>query len=456
MRLTPAQTLFDDGGSPCGIAADPAAGKIYWATWDRGQIQVANLDGTPTPSPLFTPGNNPCGVAVDPTAGKIYWANFSTNEIQVGNLNGTGTPSTLFTDPGGSGPSGVAIDPANNKIYWTNQFSDEVRAGNLDGSGDAETLFSEDHPIGVAADPAAGKIYWTGLDSGTVWVGPLGGSTVGPAQPLFTGENSPSGPAIDPTTNKIYWTSWTSGAGIRVGNLDGTGTPSTLFGGESTSLFAALVKAPVNTGLPAISGGAEVGSELTCQNGTWAPDLLASFLFRAPASFAYQWQLNGSPIIATGPTFTPNLAGDYTCTVTATNQAGSTSQTSSVKKVTQVPHRARRCPCVDRAQEQRRPGNQVRRAGRATQERHTGSVRTPALHHRRHPEPGKPLDAVIPWAALSARLPVASGDECRSAASPPGSERTRTTPSAPGATTTPSVSASTTTRPVGPPASMRP
>ena len=37
--------------------------------------------------------------------------------------------------------------------------------------------------------------------------------------------------------------------------------------------------------------------------------------------------------IATGPTFTPNLAGDYTCTVTATNQAGSTSQTSPVKKI---------------------------------------------------------------------------------------------------------------------------
>ena len=30
---------------------------------------------------------------------------------------------------------------------------------------------------------------------------------------------------------------------------------------------------------------------------------------------------------------TPNLAGDYTCTVTAANRAGSTSQTSSVKQV---------------------------------------------------------------------------------------------------------------------------
>ena len=155
---------------------------------------------------------------------------------------------------------------------------------------------------------------------------------MGVAQTLFNGR-SPSGPAIDPTTNKIYWASWTSGLGIRVGNLDGTGTASTLFSGESVSLFAALLKAPVNTRLPEISGGAKVGRQLTCQNGTWAPDLLASFLFRAPASFTYQqWKRNGSNI-ATGRTFTPSLAGDYTCTVTATNQAGSTSQTSSVKKV---------------------------------------------------------------------------------------------------------------------------
>ena len=89
----------------------------------------------------------------------------------------------------------------------------------------------------------------------------------------------------------------------------------------------------MNTGRPKISGGAKTGKELTCQKGTWAPDLLGAFLYRAPASFAYQWQRNGSNI-ATGPTFTPSLAGDYTCTVTATNQAGSTpSQTSSVKKV---------------------------------------------------------------------------------------------------------------------------
>ena len=75
-----------------GSRLNPAAGKIYWANWNSGEIRVANLDGTGSASTLFAEPGNLCGVAVDPAAGKIYWANFSTNEIRVGNLNGTGTP----------------------------------------------------------------------------------------------------------------------------------------------------------------------------------------------------------------------------------------------------------------------------------------------------------------------------------------------------------------------------
>jgi len=333
---TPAQTLFNDPGRPCGIALNPTNRKMYWANWAEGEIRVANLNGTGNPSTLLAaPGDKLCGVAVDPVARKIYWANFSTNEIRVANLNGN-RAVTLFTEPAGSAPSGVTIDPANNRMYWTNQFSNEVRAANLDGSGIAQTLFAgEKNPIGVAADPVAGKIYWTDLDSDTVRVGPLGGSTAGAPQTLFDSP-SPSGPAIDPTTNKIYWASWTSSVGIRSGNLDGTGTVSTLFGNETAPVFAALLKAPLSTKRPGISGAAKVGSELACGDGTWAPDLLASFLFRAPSSFAYRWKRNGSNIAA-GPAFTPNLTGNYTCTVKATNRAGSTSRTSPIRKVVQAP-----------------------------------------------------------------------------------------------------------------------
>ncbi len=347
---TSPKTLFDDPGRPCGVALNPAGGKIYWANWDSGQIQVANLDGTPLHTnpdvfidTLFTaPGNNLCGVAVDPANNKIYWANFSTSEIWVGNLDGTGTASILFTDPPGSGPSGVAIDPAGGKIYWTNQPTDQVRVGNLNGSGSASTLFgsdalvpsAEDNPIGVAVDPAAGKIYWTDLAAGAVRVGPLGGSTVGTATTLFNVTTfGPSGPAIDPTASppKIYWAGWQSGAGIQSGNLDPIGGPTPLFSGEGNSLFTAVLKAPAPADPaepPEISEG--FGGQLTCSQGSWAPDLLGAFLYRAPAEFDFQWQKVGDGDIPgeMASTFMPTDPGDYTCTVTATNQAGSASQTS--------------------------------------------------------------------------------------------------------------------------------
>ena len=78
----------------------------------------------------------------------------------------------------------------------------------------------------------------------------------------------------------------------------------------------------------------DVGTELTCGTGTWAGDLVESFLFRAPHSVAYSWTRNGQPVAgADGKTLTTTLGGSYTCAETATNAAGSTTQTSASVEV---------------------------------------------------------------------------------------------------------------------------
>jgi hypothetical protein len=62
----------------------------------------------------------------------------------------------------------------------------------------------------------------------------------------------------------------------------------------------------------------------------WASDLLGAFLYRAPRGFVYQWSLNGGDIAgATSSSYTASSAGTYACRVTATNQAGSSAQTSA-------------------------------------------------------------------------------------------------------------------------------
>ena len=144
-------------------------------------------------------------------------------------------------------------------------------------------------------------------------------------------------PASASAADSIYWTREQATESIRVGNLDGSGTASTLgaFSGESAALLAAVLKTPENTQPPAITGGSQVGQELTCSKGDWEPDLLGAFLYRAPAEFDFQWQKVGDGDIPgeTASTFTPTDPGDYTCTVTANNPAGSDSQTSDPHQV---------------------------------------------------------------------------------------------------------------------------
>jgi hypothetical protein len=179
---------------------------------------------------------------------------------------------------------------------------------------------------------------------------------------------------------RIYWGNGVSTTSLQSTNpndkkiqsapLAGSGPVETLYGpanwtGGPSAL--AVLRAPVGTGPPVISwalvlpdefsggmgggpgggpgGGAggwqfggghsgPVGQRLSCSRGSWAPDLLGSFLYRAPQSFAYQWRLNGADIGgANAAQYTATAPGSYTCRVTASNQAGSVAQTSAAMTV---------------------------------------------------------------------------------------------------------------------------
>ncbi len=320
-------TLFSDSNFPTGEAIDVAAGKIYWTHNDVSTITVGNLDGSGTPQDLFSSEGRPIGnMGIDVATGKLYWTDFGSGLIRVGNLSGTGTPQTLFSGEGG--PLGVAIDPAPGKMYWADFNSGLIREGNLDGTGTPQTLFSgQTSAYGVAIDTAAGKIYWV-VQTGQVRVGNLNGT--GTAQTLFTGEGVDSGLALDPSAGKLYWGNQSDA--IRVGNVDGTGA-QTLVGGESHPVSPVLLRAPLGAGTPTISGATVPGSTLICSQGSWAPDLVGAFLYRVPRSFSYSWQLNGTSITGTTSSITASSAGSYTCTVTASNQAGSAHQTSAAFSV---------------------------------------------------------------------------------------------------------------------------
>jgi sugar lactone lactonase YvrE len=328
-----AQDLVAGESSPEGVAIDLAAGKIYWADATSGAIRVANLDGTGARD-LYTGESAPSGVAIDPSAGLIYWADSvsRSGSIRVGNLDGSGA-RTLFA--GESYPVGVAIDPAAGKIYWGSYDTFKIRVGNLDGTVASDLFTGENYPTGLAIDPAAGKLYWTNEFAGTIRVGNLDGTGAGN---LYTGEASGvGGLAIDPAANKIYWGDF-SGGTVRVGSLDGTAPAQTIYAGENDPWFVALVRAPLGTSAPQVTGGGPVGQSLSCSSGSWAADLLSGFLYRTPQSIAYQWTVGGAPIAgATTSSVLASSPGEYRCEVIATNAAGSTTQTSAPTAISAPP-----------------------------------------------------------------------------------------------------------------------
>src|SRR2546429_2844 len=166
-----------------------------------------------------------------------------------------------------------------------------------------------------AAASAADGIYWANNSSGKIRVGNLNGA--GTPADLFpsTTESAPEGVAMAPAAGKIYWATYYSGK-IRVGNLNGGGTPADLFPSttESNPFFLALLRAPVGLAPPTVSGGASAGSRLSCSRGGWAGDLVGAFLYRAPRSFAYQWTRDGAAIPhARASSYTPTPGGRYRC-----------------------------------------------------------------------------------------------------------------------------------------------
>jgi hypothetical protein len=268
-----------------GVAIDPAGGRIYWANEIDNTIRAASLAGGGIANALYGPANgvkDPGAVAIDPAAGRMYWTNSGDNTIRGAKLAG-GYVDTLFGPAQGvSGPIGVAIDPAAGRIYRANLADNTIREAALDGSGTSGVLYGPAQgvsgPSGVAIDPPdqiSSISHESPLSRRSRWFFPEGRRVVDWI--------SNRGRARRYLPGRIYWTNHDDNT-IRGAPLDGSGPVDTLYSGSSRGVywpnFLALLRAPLGTGAPTISGGGSVGQPLRCSRGTWAADLLGSFLSR--------------------------------------------------------------------------------------------------------------------------------------------------------------------------------
>jgi hypothetical protein len=142
------------------------------------------------------------------------------------------------------------------------------------------------------------------------------------------------------TTSSYTATSSDVGYGLRTvvsaTNTDGSATSWAV---RTAPVTAPAVVDPANTGLPTISGTAEVGKSLTATSGTWTGTV--------PMTYSYQWQRSDSTGTTwtgvTGATGTTYLLGSADAArrlrvvVTAANAVGTTSATSAATAIVTTP-----------------------------------------------------------------------------------------------------------------------
>jgi 6-phosphogluconolactonase (cycloisomerase 2 family) len=328
--------------NPRGVALDPAAGRLYWTNIGGPPgISYTGLDGSGGAVQILGNSTNAqaaSGVAVDHAAGRIYWAEDSANQIFTADLDGGGRTPIDTTGAEVNDPWGVALDPTAGRIYWANINGNSIGYANLNGSGGGDLNTSGatvNQPDGPAIDAATGRLYWSNNGAAAISYANLDGSGGGDLSTGSATVSTPRGVAINSDAGLIYWAN--EGANvISYAHLDGSGggdlaTPGAPLSGPN---FPALLEAPSGAGAPTVSGDPTSGSRLDCSSGAWAPDAVASNLYRAPQSFAYQWGLNGAPIAgATGSFLVAAEPGSYACQVTAANHAGSSAQTSAPLQV---------------------------------------------------------------------------------------------------------------------------
>lgn len=341
---------------PEGLAIDSAAERIYWANRNGTaySIRFANLDGSgggilnTAPAPV----EDPLGLAIDPALGRVYWVNFADNAVYYANIDGSGGGELDTTGAVVETPVGLAVYPAQNRIYWANFEEDEVGYANLDGTGDGGSLdltgAEVDMPEGIAIDPLTNRVYWANRHS--IGFASANGGNGGKVDTRGLPVDPPEGIAIDPFRNSIYWAEQDSDI-IGFTNLDpggAFGTIDTAVATIETPSYPVLLEEPSNVRAPTISAlpmpgdttraklplGAPVFERhrrvLSCTQGLWAPDVLESFLYRAPHTIFFQWLRNGDPVSnAATDSFAATEVGTYACRVTAANAAGSTSSDSA-------------------------------------------------------------------------------------------------------------------------------
>lgn len=214
------------------------AANLYFTYWDDNSVNKIDLINTPNAvTNLFGSTDGivtPSSIALTED-GYLIVAEEEENKILKMQKDGTGDIVVLYDITDGlNTPTAVTVDNSTGAIYWCNSGTDQVMKGSDDGLTTATALFGGavviDYAYGIAIDKSHNKLYTCDFYEG-IKVGNLDGS--GTPAVLWNTSNFaemgyPSNVFVDGKHGKIYWADESTSAVVEA-NLDGTGTPVVLF-----------------------------------------------------------------------------------------------------------------------------------------------------------------------------------------------------------------------------------
>lgn len=331
--------VLPSGSAPQGLVIAPNGQELYVSDFDTNAISVVNLTTGNVTTPISLGAEaGPEMLALNTSGTQVYVALSRKNAVGVVS---TSTDKTIKTIAVNSGPLDIVVNPNGSTAYVSNAGNesacgDTVTPINL-GSNEAQTpIVVGQGPTGLAISPDGSRLYVS--NSGACATDPSPGDTVSVVNtasesvvgsPITVGEY-PGNLSVSSDGGVVYVPDYgNNGDGTTVSAINSSSdTVSTINDvGKGPS---AVVFLPDQAPLAAIKDPSPVAG---------VPTTFSAAASRGTSSpvAKYEWNFGDGQQATTATPTTTHIyerAGDYTATVTAIDQAGtSTTETFNGQEV---------------------------------------------------------------------------------------------------------------------------